>query len=1265
MRLKRLELFGFKSFADRTVMDFGHDLVGIVGPNGCGKSNVVDAVRWVLGEQRPTSMRGGEMTDVIFKGSASRPPLSVAEVSMVIDNQAGTLEGRDDEVVITRRVFRSGEGEYLIDGRRVRLKDVREMLFGTGLGSRGYSVLEQGKIDAILSANALERRAIFEEAAGVSRYRQRKRETESRLKRVEADLLRVDDVIGELARRERSLKIQAGRARRFIEARDAWRVDGLRLAQHQLFTHDGEIAELGRRLAELEAAVQATRQRRTEAEADVHTREREQVTLSDEVERQAARSAELSGELRALDERQTQLQSRIAAWREAAADENQRAAEMDERHDQRRNEAEAVGEEVQALEEASAEARTRVAVLANEAAELAAGYQQAGVDAEDRNEQVLQLLNALTTVGNRVQHLEESHDPLTARIHRAETRLSQASSEERAVRQEVAESTGALEEADAELARHELARDELLRTGDELETALGEAEARTSALEIEGARLTTRVEWLVDWERERERLDTGARELLGATEEGAGPSVTGRLGGILADLLEADTEWARAVDAALGARAQALVVEEPGDLRAILDWLAEGARARVALVLPAGLRHVLANTPSDDVLSADGVLGPLTAVVRPRSGSEELMKVLLGDVVRVRDGRCALELAARHPQLRFVTAEGDLYDAAGASCGHVEVDQGAVGRRATAAELDAERHRLEAELGGARSELEELRRRRRVTAEGLEALRAEIERVGEERAQAMGAVDAARARLDEVVRARELIVHEHAALKEELSNLEQELEAAREGRLLAQERYESERSALEGLEEQRRALEAERNQRVRDEGQARSEATGLHERLEALQRRRRDVEAACEELRGELERAARLAREHAVSADQGDLELEALAGERDTMLQERGELEERLVSLRGREREGRAVVEELRRRGDEIVQALEADLERVSETRLEKQRVEMARDEIARRAEEDFDRPARELLLSFEPEEELADAEAMAQLVERVTGLRAALDKLGPVNLEAVEELEEVSGRLGFLQGQRSDLAEARRSLEGTLNKLNTESERRFLETFEEVRTYFRETFRQLFGGGRADMELTPGMDVLEAGIEITARPPGRETLPISLLSGGQRTLTALAILFAVFRANSSPFCILDEVDAALDDANIGRFLSLITSALGDTQYVIVTHNKGTMAACQLLYGVTMAVRGVSHVVSVELDDVDEFVPEARGGNAESADEAPPIEPPGVLAENGRDGHEGSDDEPEVEPGVEPELREVALVPAEAPSSGSPAPSGT
>ncbi|HED65970.1 MAG TPA: chromosome segregation protein SMC [Planctomycetes bacterium] len=1235
MRLKRLELFGFKSFADRSVLDFRQDLTGIVGPNGCGKSNVVDAVRWILGEQRPSSMRGGEMTDVIFKGSSSRPVMSVAEGTIVFDNSSGTLEDRGDEVSVTRRVYRSGEGEYLIDGVRVRLKDVREMLFGTGLGSRGYSVLEQGKIDAILSANALERRAIFEEAAGVSRYRQRRKETESRLRRVQADLVRLEDVVGELAKRERSLKVQAGRARRFVETRDAWRLDGTRLAKHQLHNLADEMQATRTLLAEAEAEVEARRADRASAEEELAERARELEALRAELSRTSGESSELAAEVRGIDERRKELLSRVEAWRASAEEESARIVVLEERRRERGEESAALEAELQGVEASHSEAVERAELLAKETAELANSHREVARASEAKNQEVLRSLHELTSARNRVQHLADSLEPLAEREERAELRLEAAREEWNAAREEEVRAREALAAAEAALAEAEEARDACAREGDQLDRRLEELEARRVDLEVEGARLSSRVESLRDWERERESLGAGARELLDAIERGEGPELAGRLSGLLADHLHADTRVARALDAALGNRARALVVEGPADAARILEWLKERQGGRVRLALPVRNGHGSDEAEEREVRELAGVEGPLLEKTRADAGFEGVAAALIDDVWLVADAAAAETALERFPRLRFVTPDGDLFAAGAVEGGHIEVAQGAVGRRSQADELEARGVAVREELDALAGELEAARARRADGAEKLARCGEQVRECSAERSSLAGALDAVRARINELVRAVEFSERECEGLAHERDGVAAELEQWRERLGELEVTHSREEKRLGELEEERKALEAVRGQRARDEGQARAELSGLRERLEFLSRRRTDLARQVEELGQEMERVRERSKRHLEDADRGQAEAESLAATRDEHLARRGELEERLQTLRAAEAKGREGLEELRRRADAITQDLEAALERVSRTGLDSQRVELAREELARRAEEDFGSSAAELLEGFEPEEELADPERLSELERRVAELKRTLDRLGPVNLEAVEELEEVSGRLEFLTTQKGDLDEARRSLEATIRRLDEESERRFVEAFDAIRAEFRVLFRQLFGGGKADVSLQEGVSVLEAGIEIIARPPGRESLPISLLSGGQRTLTALALLFAVFRTNSSPFCILDEVDAALDEANIGRFLSMVQSSLGETQYIIVTHNKGTMAACQVLYGVTMAVKGVSHVVSVELDQVDEFVPEVVGSSK-----------PSPLAEATPD------------PAAEEDLREVEVVPRA--SGGAP-----
>ncbi len=1223
MRLKRLELFGFKSFADRMVLDFSAPVTGIVGPNGCGKSNVVDAVRWVLGETRPTSMRGGEMTDVIFKGSASRPALAVAEVTLVLDNAENDLESRGSEVSVTRRVYRSGEGEYLIDGQVVRLKDVREMLYGTGLGSRGYSVLEQGKIDAILSANPLERRAIFEEAAGISRYRARKKETEARLERVQADCVRLDDVLGELERRRRALKLQAGRAQRFVEAKAAWHSEGRRLALHQSHALRVELAVLDTALAAAEREGEGLREERARAEQEIAVRAGEQESLQAGIERTQAASAEAAAELRGLDERRTQLGERAQAARRAAHEESARAAELERRLGARLEEARVSEERIRELEHDAREAEQRSSVLAREAATLETQLGELARAHEAQSAACLRLLHARTTDQNHVQALERAGALLLERIARATARGEELRAQLAGGRDEEQQRGRELETLAQGLAELEAERGAVLGEAQGLESQRSDLEARRNALEVEIARLSSRAEALRDWEEERAGLETGARELFRARERGEEPARSAELAGLLADHLHPDSRHARALDAALGARAQALVTGSTESALALIGWLRARSSGRVSLVLPAGASAAAQAGPLElpaELGAHAAVLGRLHEYARPEPEYAGLARFLLGNALLVRDLAGALELVRRHPEWRFVTAEGDLVDAAGLAGGFQEVTHGPLGRRSTAAELDGERARAAAELATLEGALEHLGRHQNEKASHLRTLGASLERALERRARLASGLEALRARLEELGHALTLAEAEQHERLEERAQLERELEQVGQRLAGGEEQLTRERATLSELEQSRAAVEGERDQRARDEARARVEATSLVERLEGSRRERVQRLRASEELLAELARSQRLALEQGTAAEQGESSAAALLIERDARLERRGELEQELLVLRSREREARRVLEEARVRREQLTGALERAQNVLGERRLGRQRLELAHEDVLRRALEDFALTLGALPADFVPEEALAEAPALEALGQRVRALKESLDELGPVNLEAVAELAEVEERHGFLGGQRSDLEDARKTLAETVKRLNEESERKFLEAFAQIREHFKIIFRQLFGGGRADIALLEGESVLDAGIEIMARPPGREVLPISLLSGGQRTLTALAILFAVFRAQPSPFCILDEVDAALDDANIGRFLGLLSESVDDTQFVVVTHNKGSMAACGMLYGVTMAVRGVSHVVSVELAQVDEIIPPrrrepaaARGGAAaHEAGEAPP-----------------------------------------------------
>ena len=1347
MRLKRLDLFGFKSFADRTLFDFGSDtLTGVVGPNGCGKSNVVDAIRWVLGEQRAKSMRGSEMADVIFKGSSSRPSLSVAEATLVLDNSSGRLEERGEEVSITRRVFKSGEGEYLVDGERVRLKDVREMLFDTGLGSRGYSVLEQGKIDAVLSANPLERRRIFEEAAGISRYRQRKHEAELRLKRVDADLARLDDVLAELTSRVRSLKIQAGKAERYVEAKEQWTSERRRLLQHRLVQHDGELSELRERLTGFEVATEELRGAREECEGDFAAREREGQSLTAEVERLTSDSGRLEGDGRALDERRTQLSARIHSLRLAGQEESERAEELASKLGEREGELGRVAHEAHEAAERAEAGTGELEAVVETARELEERYRTLSKDVEGQNERVLELLHQKTEAQNTVRHLEDARLPADEREKRVRARLEEARRSVADVEREEEEAKAAIGRSEEALTDADHRRREVAAELEILERTLAEVEAEKNELSLERTRVQSQIEFLLDRERDLEALDETARRVLqelSGTESAEGleqsPVDPNDVVGLVADRLRTDTEHARALDAVLGERAHALVLHDRDAALRVARWLAASERGQLPLVVREGLttpsqaaqdpqqtqhsEQAPDETPTLQAPNADDpvdpaetaadegrqaslddprgeapaeqeeeilapwaakllaqfdapeprpqaalsvepepvtaspvvegddateqgsraetdrqdraaiesdprVLGSLVDYVTAEAGCEALRTLLCGGVFLASDLEAALALAARYDGARFVTLQGELVDAAGVLAGQRSLTQGAVGRRSSAAELEGEVRALDERLSASAARTAELDERRESVRLAAEQARQELDLARQVLAQAQAQHATAEARRADLAAGARGLEQESDRLTEEMQRLSGDLDAARERKTQVEADFERENTTLTELTLRRREVEGERDRAVRERGEKETERARVQEQLTALTRRKNDLERTLEETRFELERARRLAAEHEQEAEGGEEELEGLAAQSAELLTKRGELEERLREARQVAEASREAVEAVRRRSDEVTRKLEQTAEATTTTRLDLQRVELAREEVLARAQEELDLGPADLVRGFEPDEALSSGSALDALEAEVRELKSKLDRLGPVNMEAMAELEEVGSRLTFLEEQRKDLAQSQAALRETVRTIDAESRRLFLETFEEVRGNFQRIFRQLFGGGRADVVLAEGEDVLDAGVEIVARPPGRELLSIALLSGGQRTMTALALLFAVFEARPSPFCVLDEVDAALDDANIERFLGMLDGYRTTTQFVVVTHNKGTMTACQRLYGVTMETKGVSRQVTVELDEVEAWSSPAelgdagangQGANGAAAKEAPASEPAAAI----------------------------------------------
>lgn len=1186
--LKALELIGFKSFADRTRLEFPPGITAVVGPNGSGKSNVVDSIKWVLGEQSVKSLRGKEMADVIFNGSSSRPPLNCAETTLTFDNSRGLLPIDTPEVHITRRVYRSGEGEYLINRQPCRLRDIRDLFSGTGAATEAYSVIEQGKVDILLQASPRDRRLIFEEAAGISRFKAKKVESLRRLERVEQNLLRLADIVEEVDNRLRTVRKQAVKASRYKEYRDRlqelrtqvglvdWRHLGGQLAQLE-----GELAQL----ADQAGAGAAEAERLEAAVLELETSD-----------------GDLSEQIRECDVRLSGNRERIAAHESTVEHQRARCHELEAEEARYRQQLAAMGARAGDLDVQLRETRS--------ALEEAAAHHSQIVRQSHEGQQSLSALTATLdqlrreNERRRVAHMDamRSASALTSEISVLEAQAASLAAARHRLEQHLARSDLALEQAAGECAQlierqHELqqaaetSRETLTKSQHELVRCRERRAQRADDLaqlrqRQSGSR--ERAALLEEWEARFEGIGVGAREVLQrAQHQGEGPLAEVR--GLVADLLSASVETAPLVDVALGELAQYVVVSGAAAWRALLDDTSPRLSGRVGFVR-LDVEPLASLVDEIELAGHRGVLGRADRLVEVPQEHRELARRLLGRTWFVEKLSHALTLSTTVGRgLSFVTLAGELVAADGhLVIGPRHASTGLVSRRS---ELRA----LEQLLAELESQIEE-----GVAALGdldAEVTRCDAQVAQHETAQAEATAQLAEQRLlvTTAQGRHEQLARQRAAQEEELSATLRQCHEAQEQHVAARARLDAIEASLAQMEteiaEAARRIEqlsSEAHERAQSATEVQVRLAKSEERLQNFQAQQRQIEQhqqerrrAIADSRGHLEEcAARVteARRRILAAQSqiADLYLakEQLAAQAVALVGQRAALRQQRSDLAAEAQRHRATVRRVE--------------EQSHKKELAAGEIRLQRDALASRLRDDYAIELADLEHDLSPAE-LHEREAVE---DEITELRRKLANMGSVNLEALDELSELETRFESLSTQYQDLDSAKRSLEQIIGKINADSRRLFAETLETVRGHFQELFRKLFGGGHADILLEPVMDILESGVEIVARPPGKEPRNISLLSGGEKTLTCVALLLAIFRNRPSPFCVLDEVDAALDEANIERFIRVLTEYLAWTQFIIVTHSKKTMTCANTLYGVTMQESGISKRVSVRFEDI-------------------------------------------------------------------------
>ncbi len=1196
MKLDKLLVKGFKSFGDRTEFDFNEGITCIVGPNGCGKSNVVDAVKWVLGEQSFKNLRGGSMEDVIFNGSSTRKPAGLAMVTLVFDNSEGRLkplvEIDDDEhyneIAVSRRLYRSGRSDYLLNNRPVRLRDIKEMFLDTGIGSNAYSIIEQGRIHSLLQASMDERRQFFDEAAGICLYKVRKAESLRKLERVEQNLLRLTDIIGEVEKRLRSIKYQAGKARNYQKYSERLKeLKSLFFLSRYHRLKDGR-GELQSHLDSKKDTVAAARGKLEQLGSARKGAEAELVELRRHVE-----------EIRT---RETNLRSRISSLRERIeiqSSNNKKLSEHIVINASRCEEFEAKvaeqAEELRTHESERAEIERGIVERDGECARLG--------DARDAK------AGALIAVNTRIEEERAAADELSRRIENARAELQEIAVKRETLDPEQQRLSLEAERLDGDMAACDRRREIFTERKNKITTSAESIESLIEQVTIESAKaadnesslgrriaetreerssLQGRINTLREMQSHFEGLAEGTRRLLRAKREGRVDAICGVLG----DYIDTDVEHAVVVEAALAGAEQKLITpnlaileREADEIRKIagnngyvdiicLDRILDAGRDEVPVPVP------IANGRLLDMVLFEPWLAPL-------------MNVLLGRTLVVKsltDAAVAAESVTGDYQ--FVTVDGDLLMPDGTvRIGGGRGPAGIISRRSELKKLIGASARMESHIARLEEEYRQTRRRMEEIEKRLNESWNKKYRLSRIRDVVSRKIRGAGEKKEELADGKTHVERRLREVRDTLENV-----SRRENEVGARlDELEAEQTQRDGLlrgmvvkastiQEELDALD-ERYNEVRVElASHRQKKVGCENYIASARRRIEELEAQCSAARADIASDRKRKAEVQAEIEQATGRLKEFEEEQNNFEQEIRETEEscsgineRIGQIEDKQARERTSIEEINEKINAVSVKI-AEIDAHISDLINRAADEMSMDLVScyRRYDHDNDRD-------------------WDEVESEINELRGKIKRLGNINLDALSEQEELEKRHEFLSSQIDDVNTSRRELEKLIDKLNAESINLFIATFKQVRENFQAYFRKLFGGGKADIYLQDEENVLESGIEIVARPPGKELRSIAQLSGGEKSLAAAALIFSFFNANPSPFCLLDEVDAALDEANIDRFCEIVKQFSIDTQIILVTHSKRTMSIANVLYGVTMQDPGVSKRISVRFEEAEKL----------------------------------------------------------------------
>lgn len=1183
MYLKSIEIHGFKSFANKIVFQFHNGITGIVGPNGSGKSNVADAVRWVLGEQRIKQLRGASMQDVIFSGTETRKPLSYAYVAITLDNSDHQLAIDYDEVTVARRIYRSGESEYLINGTPCRLKDVNELFYDTGIGKEGYSIIGQGQIDKILSGKPEERRELFDEAAGIVKFKRRKAAAQTKLENEKQNLVRVNDILSELEKQVGPLEKQSEVAKVYLRKKEELKSLDINvfLLENKRLREQLASAEEKYNLASTELGETGEKYEGIKEEYERIQQEIESLDVAIEAAREQLTDTglmrgKLEGEINVLKEQinsahgsENHLNNRKAALEEEIAGKEQEKQDiLTDKKD--------TDTQVQEIAEAAAKAKADLEAIQNKITEL-------NNNIETGKNTIIGELNQRATIKSKMGRFDTMMEQINIRKAELNSRLLRAKSDE-AAREETVKK---LEET-FETVTEELRQMTEQEAASELE--LGNIRENLTGLDAKLRETQTR------FHQEQSKLEA----LTNITEryDGYGGSVKKVMEqkekekgiiGVVADIIQVEAKYETAIETALGGNIQNIVTDNEETAKHMIGFLKQNRLGR-ATFLPLTSITKPQEFKNPEALKEKGVIGMADELVGTEEEYRNVAKAMLGRIVVVDNVDNAVKIARKFDYgIRMVTLEGELLVPGGAiSGGAFKNNSNLLGRRREMDELEKKVKKLSEDITTYNQKIEDTKSKRNKLRMDLEALKTEMQRKSIEQNTARLNISQARERMEEEAESAQSLKLEEQEIETRIfeirsgkESITQELAASEELEKTTQEQIlgfqkelescrleESEASAHAGewevkVEKMRQALDYKQANVDRIGGELERAQAELKEILEALTENAQEVERKKNNIL-EIEKTIAASHENQDASrkklDEDLAKKEELSAKQKDFFRSREEMSERMNALD----------KEVYRLGEQK-KKLEDGIEGQINYMWDEYEITLS-DAAGLRNEEMNDLPA---------------------MKREISGLKDEIRKLGNVNVNAIEDYKNLMERYTFMKTQHDDLVEAEKTLEGIIEELNTAMRKQFTEKFAEISREFDKVFKELFGGGKGTLELMEDEDILEAGIRIIAQPPGKKLQNMMQLSGGEKALSAISLLFAIQNLKPSPFCLLDEIEAALDDSNVGRFAKYLHKLTKNTQFIVITHRRGTMEQVDRLYGITMQEKGVSTLVSVNLIDKD------------------------------------------------------------------------